>query len=102
MFWKKKHNPTGSSPKWLNETLIDENDVELPSKERAAAEEFAEIDARLKENGIEMLNETDEEKKKRLTIQEKWDKWVMIGYTCVVATAGEFVGACLCVVYIDI
>ena len=96
MFWKQKQNPTGSSPSWLNETLIDENDVELPAKEQAAMEEFAELDARLKDNGIEVRNETDEERKERLTTQGKWDKWVMIGYTSVVAAAGEFSRTCSC------
>lgn len=77
----------------LNEHLIDENDVELaPKATPTSADDIgAELDVKLQECNIELLNETEEEKKERLTLQEKWDNKVMIAYTCVVAVASELV-----------
>jgi hypothetical protein len=85
MFSAKKTSTTTM----LRENLIDENDPEIATVS-PTDDIGAELDARLKVNNIEVLNETDDERKQRLAIQEKWDNWVMIGYTCVVATAGEF------------
>lgn len=97
MFTRKQHalGPTGRTPTMLKEHLIDENDVELaPKTAPTSAEDIgAELDAKMKECSIEMYDETDEERKERLTIQEKWDNRVMVAYTCIVAIAGEY-GAC--------
>ena len=74
------------NPAMLKEHLIDENDVELTPRAApptTADDVGAEIDDKIREWGI--LDETYEEKKKRLM----WDNRIMLGYTCVVATAGE-------------
>jgi hypothetical protein len=88
--WKKQpFSPTGQTPTMLKEHLIDENDVELAPKATPADDIGAELDAKLQECNIELLNETEEEKKERLTLQEKWDNKVMLAYTCTVAVASE-------------
>lgn len=89
---KQAFSPTGQTPTMLEEHLIDENDVELaPKAAPTTADDIgAEIDAKMIACNIQMLEETDDEKRERLSVQEKWDSRVMIAYTCFVATAGEY------------
>lgn len=76
----------------LKEHLIDKHDVEMPSREVPQVDENIDLVAKLNENKIEILNETEVEKKGRLTAQEQWDRWVLVGYTSFVAVAGKYNG----------
>lgn len=76
----------------LKEHLIDKHDVEMPSREAPQVDENVDLVAQLNENKIEILHETEVEKKGRLTAQEQWDRWVLVGYTSFVAVAGKYSG----------
>jgi len=74
----------------LSESLIDDDDVELPSIESSLDDDpGAELDNQLKLLNITCPNETTEERLERLKNQEKWDRWVLFGYTCFIAASGE-------------
>lgn len=76
----------------LKERLIDEHDVEMPSREAPQVDDNVDLVSQLNENKVEILNETEVEKKGRLTAQNQWDRWVMVGYTSFVAVAGKCSG----------
>ncbi|KAL7520501.1 hypothetical protein ACHAWX_005220 [Stephanocyclus meneghinianus] len=87
----KSLSPTGSQPSMLSESLIDDDDVELPSIASSLDDPGAELDNQLKLLSITCPNETTEERQERLKNQEKWDRWVLFGYTCFVAASGPAV-----------
>ncbi len=73
--------------KMLNEKLMCRSQVELPvSKSYPADSEF---DAAFEELQIECRTETALEKRKRITTEERIERWTLFGYTLVVAAAGE-------------
>jgi hypothetical protein len=85
-------------PTWLSESLINKDEVELPNVSSTAEDPGAILDSQLEQMNIAVLNETEMERRERLTVQEKWDRWVMIGFTCFV-TAGVLSNVLTMIVY---
>ncbi|KAL3784191.1 hypothetical protein HJC23_001390 [Cyclotella cryptica] len=84
----KSLSPTGSQPSMLSESLIDDDDVELPVIESSLEDDpAAELDNKLDQLNILCRDETTEERHERLKNQEKWDRLVLFGYTCFVAAS---------------
>ena len=71
----------------LNEHLIDYYGLELPTV--ASYPDELVLDEALEELQIERRSETLDEKRKRLSIQERIDRWTLFGYTLVAAMSSE-------------
>lgn len=61
--------------------------MELPISKSFPAS--SELDAAFEELQIECRTETALEKRRRITIDERIERWTLFGYTLVVAAAGE-------------
>jgi len=76
---------------WLSDNLLSHDDIDLlesPSTSSDDDSPEAQIDRSLARlNIVCPEEETAEERKERMSENERWDRWVLFGYTCVAAAA---------------
>ena len=80
---------------WLSDNLLSHDDIDLPESSSTSSDDDspeAQIDRSLERlNIVCPEEETAEERKERMSENERWDRWVLFGYTCVAAAASKSV-----------
>ena len=71
---------------WLKEQLLNDSEVEVP----AVTPEESELGQDIRKLQLEYPEETPEEKAQRLSIQDRIDRVVLVGYGVVVAVSGQY------------